>query len=108
MYVAVLVSLVVWIVSFLLVRPLSRYRDFAADRGGAFITARPSVLAPALLGISGEMDRVPDRDLCEQAEMNACFIIPLQSGVVGWLFSTHPPIEKRVERLLELERELET
>jgi len=106
-YVAVLVSLVVWVVSFLLVRALSRYREFAADRGGALITGRPSALASALLRISGEMDRVPDRDLREQAEMNAFFIIPIRSGVVGRLFSTHPPTEKRVERLRELERELE-
>jgi len=106
--VAVLVSLVVWIVSFLLIRALSRYREFAADRGAATITGRPSALASALLTIDGRMDRVPDEDLRESSEMNAFFIIPIRSGIVGRLFSTHPPTEKRVERLRALERELET
>lgn len=106
--VAILVSLVVWIVSFLLIRALSRYREFAADRGAATITGRPSALASALLKISGEMDQVPDEDLRDQAEMNAFFIIPIKSGFIGRLFSTHPDTEKRVEKLRELERELET
>jgi heat shock protein HtpX len=106
--VAILVSLVVWLVSFLLIRALSRYREFAADRGGAMITGKPSALASALLKIDGRMDRVPDRDMREQAEMNAFFIIPIRSGIVGKLFSTHPSTEKRVERLRDLEREMET
>jgi heat shock protein HtpX len=106
--VAILASLVVWIVSFLLIRALSRYREFSADRGGAVITGKPSALASALLKISGRMDNVPKEDLRDQAEMNAFFIIPIKSGVVGRLFSTHPSTEKRVERLRELERELET
>ncbi|WP_254545430.1 zinc metalloprotease HtpX [Halomarina pelagica] len=105
--VAIVASLVVWIVSFLLIRTLSRYREFAADRGGAIITGRPSALASALLKISGEMDRVPKNDLREEAEMNAFFIIPIKSGIVGRLFSTHPSTEKRVERLRAMERELE-
>ena len=70
------------------------------------ITGQPAALANALLTISGEIDRVPDRDLREEAEMNAFFIIPIRSGVVGQLFATHPPTEKRVERLRELERRL--
>ncbi|MFB6353244.1 MAG: zinc metalloprotease HtpX [Halobacteriales archaeon] len=107
-WVAILVSFVVWIVSFLLVRALSRYREYAADRGAAAITGRPSALASALLKISGRMDRVPEEDLREQAEMNAFFIIPIRAGFIGRLFSTHPPTEQRVERLRELERELET
>ena len=106
--VAILVSLVVWIVSFLLIRALSRYREFAADRGGAAITGNPSALASALLTIDGSMDKVPEEDLRDQDEMNAFFIIPLRSGVVGRLFSTHPPTEKRVEELRNLERDLET
>ncbi|MFC6837387.1 zinc metalloprotease HtpX [Halomarina ordinaria] len=105
--VAILASLVVWIISFLLIRTLSRYREFAADRGGAVITGRPSALASALLKISGEMDNVPKNDLREESEMNAFFIIPIKSGVVGRLFSTHPSTEKRVERLRAMERELE-
>jgi len=102
--VAILVSLVVWIVSYLLIRALSRYREYAADRGAAAITGNPAALASALATIAGEVDRVPDRDLREEAEMNAFFIIPLKSGVVGRLFSTHPPTEARIERLRELER----
>ncbi|ADB59107.1 peptidase M48 Ste24p [Haloterrigena turkmenica DSM 5511] len=104
--VAILVSLVVWIISYLLIRALSRYREYAADRGAAAITGNPSALASALLKISGEMDKVPKEDMREEAEMNAFFIIPIKSGVVGRLFSTHPPTEKRVEQLRTLEREL--
>ncbi|MFC4246949.1 zinc metalloprotease HtpX [Natribaculum luteum] len=105
--VAILVSLIVWIVSYLLIRALSRYREFAADRGAAAITGRPSALASALLKISGEMDKVPKDDLREEAEMNAFFIIPIKSGVVGRLFSTHPSTERRVDQLRQLEREME-
>jgi heat shock protein HtpX len=105
--VAIALSLVVWIVSFLLIRALSRYREFAADRGGATITGRPSALANALIKIDGRMDRVPKRDLREQAEMNAFFIIPIKSGFIGKIASTHPSTEKRVERLRALEREME-
>ncbi|WP_254762334.1 zinc metalloprotease HtpX [Natrinema marinum] len=106
--VAILVSLVVWIISYLLIRALSRYREFAADRGAAAITGNPSALASALLKISGEMDKVPKDDLREEAEMNAFFIIPIKSGIVGRLFSTHPSTERRVERLRELEREIQS
>ena len=106
--VAILVSLVVWVVSFLLIRALSRYREYSADRGGASITGRPSALASALLKIDGRMDRVPKEDLREQAEMNAFFVIPIRSGFIGKIASTHPPTEKRVERLRQLERDLET
>ena len=107
-FAAIAVSLVVWIISYLLIRALSRYREFAADRGGAAITGNPSALASALLTIDGSMDRVPEEDLREQSEMNAFFIIPIRSGVVGRLFSTHPSTEKRVEALRDLEREMET
>ncbi|WP_455448015.1 zinc metalloprotease HtpX [Natrinema thermotolerans] len=106
--VAILVSLLVWIISYLLIRALSRYREYAADRGAAAITGNPSALASALLKISGEMDKVPKDDLREEAEMNAFFIIPIKSGVVGRLFSTHPPTEKRVEQLRDLEREMQS
>jgi len=107
MIVAILVSLVVWIVSFVLIRTLSRYREYSADRGGAAITGNPSALASALLTISGRMDRVPKEDLREQSEMNAFFVIPIQSDFVGRIFSTHPPTEKRVERLREMAGEME-
>ncbi|AGB33530.1 heat shock protein HtpX [Natrinema pellirubrum DSM 15624] len=106
--VAILVSLLVWIISYLLIRALSRYREYAADRGAAAITGNPSALASALLKISGEMDKVPKDDLREEAEMNAFFIIPIKSGVVGRLFATHPPTEKRVEQLRDLEREMQS
>ena len=106
--VAILVSLFVWVVSFVLVRTLSRYREFAADRGAATITGRPSALASALVTISGRMDRVPEEDLREQAEMNAFFIVPISKGFVGRLARTHPPTERRIEKLRELEREMET
>jgi len=107
-FVAIAVSLVVWVVSFLLVRALSRYREYAADRGGALITGKPSALASALLTIEGGMDRVPGEDLREQAEMNAFFVIPIDRGFIGRIARTHPPTEKRVEKLRDLERELET
>jgi len=107
-YVAILVSLVVWVLSFLLIRALSRYREYAADRGGASITGNPSALASALMSIDGRMDRVPDDDLREQAEMNAFFIIPIRSGFIGKIASSHPPTEKRIEKLRELEQQQET
>ncbi|WP_137291004.1 zinc metalloprotease HtpX [Natronorubrum halophilum] len=103
---AILVSLLVWIISYLLIRALSRYREYSADRGAAAITGNPSALASALLKISGEMDKVPKDDMREEAEMNAFFIIPIKSGIVGRLFSTHPPTERRVEQLRDLEREM--
>src|SRR6056297_884900 len=105
-FVAILLSLVVWIVSFLLIRALSRYREFAADRGGASITGRPAALATALMKIDSGMEKVPSEDLRGQSEMNAFFIIPIRSGFIGRLFSTHPATEKRIERLRNLEREL--
>ncbi|MFC7008925.1 zinc metalloprotease HtpX [Halalkalicoccus salilacus] len=107
-WVAILVSLLVWIISFLLIRALSRYREYTADRGAAMITGKPSALASALMKISGQMDKVPKEDLREQAEMNAFFIIPINRGFIGRIASTHPPTEKRIERLRDLERELET
>jgi heat shock protein HtpX len=105
--VAILASLVVWVVSFLLIRALSRYREFAADRGGASITGRPSALATALMKIDSGMEKVPEDDLRGQSEMNAFFIIPIRTGWIGRLFSTHPSTEKRIDRLRDLERELE-
>ena len=106
--VAIAASFLVWVLSFILIRTLSRYREFAADRGAAAITGNPSALASALLTIDGRMDSVPQEDLREASEMNAFFVIPIRSGFIGRLFSTHPSTEKRVERLRDLERELET
>ncbi len=107
-WVAIVVSLVVWVVSFFLMRALSRYREYSADRGAAAITGKPSALASALMKISGRMDKVPEDDMRDQAEMNAFFIIPIRSGFIGRLASTHPPTEERIDRLQSLERELET
>ncbi len=102
------VSLVVWIISFLLIRALSRYREFAADRGSAVMTGHPSHLASALLAISGVMERLPSRDLREVEGMNAFFIIPALSGdSIMNLFSTHPTIEARIRALEEMERRME-
>lgn len=103
-----LVSFLVYIISFFLMLALSRYREFTADRGAALITGRPSALASALMKISGEVQRVPTRDLRTAGEMNAFFIVPLGvKSAVQTLFSTHPPIEKRIERLSRLEAELQ-
>jgi len=102
------VSLMVWVISFLLIRALSRYREFAADRGSAMITGQPSHLASALMTISGVMERVPSRDLREVEGMNAFFIIPAISGdSIMSLLSTHPPVEARIRALEEMERRME-
>jgi heat shock protein HtpX len=103
-----IVSIAVWIISFLLIRALSRYREFAADRGSAIITGQPSHLASALMTISGVMERVPSRDLREVESMNAFFIIPAISGdSVMQLFSTHPSVEARIRALEKMERGME-
>ncbi len=103
-----MVSLVVWIISFFLIRALSRYREFAADRGSAIITGQPTHLASALMVISGLMERVPSRDLREVEGMNAFFIIPAVSGdSIMNLFSTHPTVEARIRALEEMERRME-
>jgi heat shock protein HtpX len=105
-WVAILVSLVVWVVSFFLIRALSRYREYAADRGAAQMTGEPAALASALQSISEDMERVPQDDLREQAEMNAFFILPIRSGFIGRLARTHPSTERRIDQLLELQGEL--
>ena len=101
------VSLVVWIVSFILIRALSRYREFAADRGSAIITGQPSNLASALMKISGA--KVPTQDLRKvEGPVSALFIVPAISGSsIMNLFSTHPTLEARIEALKNIERELE-
>ncbi|MEM2925139.1 MAG: zinc metalloprotease HtpX [Methanocellales archaeon] len=102
-----IVSAIVWAISFFLIRALSRYREFAADRGSAIITGRPSHLISALLKISGQMERVPQRDLRAVEGMNQFFIVPAISGrSLLELFSTHPSIEKRIARLEAMERSM--
>jgi heat shock protein HtpX len=102
-----LVSLVVWIVSFILIRTLSRYREFAADRGAAIITGQPSHLVSALKKISGF--RVPTEDLRKvEGPVSALFITPAISGSsLMKLFSTHPTLEARIGALEKIEMELE-
>jgi heat shock protein HtpX len=87
---------------------LSRYREFTADRGAAIITGRPSALASALMKINSQMHRIPQQDLRAAGEMNAFFIMPAAAkNAVTGLFSTHPPMEKRIERLQRIEAELQ-
>jgi heat shock protein HtpX len=104
-----LVSVVVYAISFFLIRALSRYREFAADRGAAILTKSPSSLASALVKISGAMSRIPQRDMRMAEGLNQFFIIPasLKSGL-STLVSDHPPLEARLEQLRQLERQLET
>jgi heat shock protein HtpX len=97
----------VWIFSFLITRALSRYREYAADRGSAVITAHPANLASALLKISGYVERVPTEDIRKVEGISQFFIIPaITRGSVLNLLSTHPPIEKRIERLRQMEVEV--
>ncbi len=102
----VLVSLAVYVISFMLMQALSRYREFAADRGAAVITGRPSALAAALLKISGVNERIPTQDLRVASEMQAFFISPVGKRI-GGLFATHPPVEKRIAALSRLEAQLQ-
>ncbi len=101
-----LVSLVVWIVSYILIMALSRYREFAADRGSAIITGQPSNLASALMKISGY--RVPAQDLRKvEGPVSALFIVPaISSSSIMRLFSTHPSTEARIAALQRIEQEL--
>jgi len=102
-----LVSVGVWVVSFILTRALSRYREYAADRGSAVITGQPSDLASALMKISGVMARVPSEDLRTVEGMNAFFIIPAISGSsIMDIFSTHPSVEKRIARLERMQQDM--
>jgi heat shock protein HtpX len=109
--VVLLVSFAVYVISFFLMMALSRYREFAADRGAAIVTGRPSALSSALVKISNSVQQLPQRDLREAERlerMNAFFIVPVRvKSVLQSLFSTHPPMEKRIARLQELERSLQ-
>ncbi|NBE99667.1 zinc metalloprotease HtpX [Nonomuraea sp. KC401] len=104
----VLVSVIVYAVSFLLTRALSRYRELAADRAGALLTQRPSALASALVKISGDMARIPTRDLREAEPFNAFYFAPaLAPGeTLANLFSTHPRLDRRLEQLTNISKQL--
>jgi len=102
-----LASMAVYVASFLLIRALSRYREFAADRGSAIITGQPSHLVSALMKISGTISRIPSEDLRKVEGTNAFFIIPAASGSSFFhLLSTHPPVEQRIAALERIEKEL--
>jgi heat shock protein HtpX len=104
-----LVSVLVYAISFLLLRALSRYREFAADRGSAVLTGRPSALASALLKISGTMERVPTQDLRRAEGMSAFFILPARTKKsLMNIFSDHPPLEQRLAALERLESQLQS
>ncbi len=102
------VSILVYVVSFLLVRMLSRYRELSADRGAALLTGRPAALGRALQKISGDMGSIPTRDLREKEAMNAFFIAPAFGGKqsMASLLATHPPLEKRLEQLARISAQL--
>ena len=102
-------SIVVYVLSFLLLRALSRYREYAADRGAASITGAPAQLASALQKISGTMSRIPTRDLRAAEGMNAFFIMPAvaKGFSLSSIVSTHPPTEKRIERLLAMQAQID-
>jgi heat shock protein HtpX len=107
-FIVVIVSMAVYAISFLLLRALSRYREFAADRGSAVLTGRPSALASALIKISGTMERVPAQDLRAAEGMSAFFIVPARTKKsLMNLFSDHPPLEKRLAALERLESQLQ-
>ena len=105
------VSIVVYAISFLLIRLLSRYRELAADRSGALLTGQPSALASALTKVSGSIARIPTKDLREAAPLNAFFFAPALSAQqaqskLGELFSTHPSMEKRLAQLAKISQQL--
>ncbi|WP_049571602.1 zinc metalloprotease HtpX [Streptomyces sp. SBT349] len=103
-----LVSAVVYVISFLLTRLLSRYRELSADRAGALLTGRPSALASALTKVSGQMARIPTRDLRRAEPFNAFFFAPAlaSGGAMSRLLSSHPTLEQRLDRLGRLSAEL--
>jgi heat shock protein HtpX len=105
--IVLVVSIVVYAISFVLIRALSRYREFAADRGSALLTGAPEYLMSALQKISGQMAQIPQRDLREVQAMNAFFIVPASvRSAAAELFMDHPPLEKRLAALAEIAREM--
>lgn len=107
MMIALVVSLVVYAVSFLLLRLLSRYRELCADRSGAYLTMKPQALASALTKISGQADAIPQRDLRANSAVNSLFIVPAIRGVsLRTMTATHPSLEQRLEQLARIQAEL--
>ena len=105
--IVIVVSIVTYLLSYILIRTISRYREYAADRGAALITGAPENLMSALQKISSQMLRIPQRDLREVESMNAFFIIPTNvKSAFGELFMTHPPLEKRLRNLERVAQEM--
>jgi heat shock protein HtpX len=97
------VSLVIYAISFVLLRLLSRYRELCADRSGAYLTQKPAALASALTKVSGQMSAVPERDLRAAQPMNALFLTPAIRGLgMSALTATHPPLEQRLDQLAKI------
>jgi heat shock protein HtpX len=102
-----LVSMATYVISFVLIRTISRYREYAADRGASLITGAPEQLMSALQKIASDIVRIPQRDLREVEGMNAFFIVPTNlKSSLGELFLTHPPLEKRLARLAAIAQEM--
>jgi heat shock protein HtpX len=101
-----LVSAAVWAISFVLLRSLSRYREYAADRGSVLLTGSPATMRSALLKVSGTIQRIPNTDLRAAQSMNAFFIVPNVKQSVTEIFSTHPSLEHRLARLEAMERNM--
>jgi heat shock protein HtpX len=101
-------SMVVYAISFLLTRTLSRYRELSADRSGAILTGQPSALASALVKVTGDMGRIPTRDLRHAEPFNAFFFAPAKARgfSISTLFSTHPPLEVRLRQLSKISQQL--
>ncbi len=107
MLVAIGLSLVVYAISFILLRLLSRYRELCADRSGAYLTMKPQALASALTKISGQADAIPQGDLRANSAVNSFFIVPAVRGVsLKTLTATHPSLEQRLEQLARIQAEL--
>jgi heat shock protein HtpX len=102
-----LISALVYVISFLLTRLLSRYRELSADRAGALLTGRPSALASALTKVTGQMSRIPTRDLRQAEPFNAFYFAPALSGQsFSRIFSSHPTLEQRLDQLGRLSAQL--
>jgi heat shock protein HtpX len=105
--VVLVVSIITYVISYVLILALSRYREYAADRGAALLTGQPENLMSALQKIASRITQIPQRDLREEAAMNAFFIVPTNwKQAAGELFMTHPPLQKRLERLGEIAQEM--
>ena len=105
--IVMVVSIVTYVLSFILIRTISRYREYSADRGAALVTGAPEYLMSALQKIASDIVRIPQRDMRQVESLNAFFIVPtnVKSSITG-LFATHPPMEKRIARLAEISREM--